>query len=386
MTDTRTGPVAVADTTTPTVQLIAFTRMLTQAGVPVSTEQARMFLRAAATLDAGYRDGLYWAGRATLCTDPADRPVFDEAFGAWFDTELVARSLRVLGSEAPVELSCTIAAPGSDNTAADDTDNTVLGAAAAGEVLRHRDIAELDASERSRLWQRVAALPARMPQRSGGRRRPAAHGRIDVRATLDRQRRRHGEMDRLCYQRTDVRVRPVTWLIDVSGSMAPYAEALLRLAHRLTAVDRHSCGRPKVETLTVGTRLTRVTSALRWEDSHTALDRAGEIVPDWSGGTQLADTIGAFVRRWAAPGLTRGGITVICSDGWERGDAEKLREQVGLVARLSHRLIWLNPHRGKPGYRPVQDGIAVSLPHCDRLVAGHTLAAFEEACAVIADA
>jgi uncharacterized protein with von Willebrand factor type A (vWA) domain len=370
----------------PTLQLVAFTRLLANAGLPVTADRTRTFLAAAAALDAGRRSGLYWAGRATLCAEPDDVATYDRAFEAWFGAE-PQPGAPTQPREPDRRVRRAVLEPGPGSTADDDpADSTVLSTAAGEELLRHRDIADLDPAQRDRLRRQFDRLPARMPLRGGGRRRPHRRGRIDVSATLARQRRRHGEIDRLCYRRAEPRVRPVTWLIDVSGSMAPYADALLRTAHRLTQIDRYGRGRPRVETFTMGTRLTRITPALRLADPDTGLQRAGQIVPDWSGGTLLGETLRAFVRRWAAPGLTRGGVTVICSDGWERGDPQLLGEQAELLARLSHRLIWLNPHRGKPGYRPVQAGIAASLPHCDRLVAGHSLAALETLCEVIADA
>ena len=71
--------------------------------------------------------------------------------------------------------------------------------------------------------------------------------------------------------------------MDVSASMRPYADAILRLAHLVSA----GAGRGKVEVFTLGTRLTRVTLPLRTSDPERALVRAGEQVPDWSGGTRL---------------------------------------------------------------------------------------------------
>ena len=46
--------------------------------------------------------------------------------------------------------------------------------------------------------------------------------------------------------------------------------------------------------------------------------------------------------------------------------------------RLAHRVVWVNPHRGKAGYEPVQQGIVAALPHIDDFVAGHSLATFAE--------
>jgi uncharacterized protein with von Willebrand factor type A (vWA) domain len=186
---------------------------------------------------------------------------------------------------------------------------------------------------------------------------------------------------RLAYRRRTVRPRRIVLLVDVSGSMQPYADALLRLAHRLvTALPR------RVEVFTLGTRLTRITAALRERQPDEAIAAAGRIVPDWSGGTRLGDVVEAFVRRWARRGPARGAVVVIASDGWERGDPRLLGEQLRLLRLLAHAIIWMNPHRGKPGYAPIQSGIRVSLPHLDQLVAGHSMAAFAELLEVIADA
>ena len=169
-------------------------------------------------------------------------------------------------------------------------------------------------------------------------------------------------------------------LVDVSGSMEPYADALLRLGHRMM----HTIG--MVEVFTIGTRLTRVTPAMRLRDPEQALRMAGHAVPDWSGGTRLGEALRAFTVRWGQRGTARGAVVVIASDGWERGDPRLLGEQVARLARLAHAVIWMNPHKGKAGYLPVQGGIAAALPNLDRLVAGHSRSSFAELMTVVADA
>ena len=101
-------------------------------------------------------------------------------------------------------------------------------------------------------------------------------------------------------------------------------------------------------------------------------------MPDWSGGTRLGETLKVFLDRWGRRGLARGAVVVVFSDGWERGDAASLGEQVRRLRAVAHRVVWVNPHRGKQGYEPVQAGIVAVLPHVDDFVAGHSLATFEE--------
>jgi uncharacterized protein with von Willebrand factor type A (vWA) domain len=160
-------------------------------------------------------------------------------------------------------------------------------------------------------------------------------------------------------------------LVDVSGSMQPYADSLLRFAHAASRLH------PGTEVFTLGTRLTRVTTALRLREADAAMAELSAAVPDWSGGTRLGEQLRAFLVRWGRRGCARGAVVVICSDGWERGDPELLADQMGQLARLAHRVIWVNPHRGLPGFEPRAAGMAAALPHVDALVAGHSLAAYE---------
>ena len=77
---------------------------------------------------------------------------------------------------------------------------------------------------------------------------------------------------------------------------------------------------------------------------------------------------------------------MVFSDGWERGDAGLLGEQMQRLQRIAHRVVWVNPHRGKAGYEPLQGGVVAALPHCDEFVAGHSLRSFAEVLEVVARA
>jgi uncharacterized protein with von Willebrand factor type A (vWA) domain len=114
--------------------------------------------------------------------------------------------------------------------------------------------------------------------------------------------------------------------------------------------------------------------------------RAGEQVPDWSGGTRLGETLQIFLDRWGRRGPARGAVVVVMSDGWERGDADLLAEQMRRLRRLAHRVVWANPHRGRADYQPIQAGIVAALPHVDDFIAGHSMAAFEKVLEAVSDA
>jgi uncharacterized protein len=186
-----------------------------------------------------------------------------------------------------------------------------------------------------------------------------------------------GEPARLLRHAYRRRPRRLVLLLDVSGSMEPYADALLRFAH--VAARR----RTGTEVFTIGTRLTRISRELRRQDADLALAAVAKAVPDWSGGTRLGELLRAFLDRWGQSGTARGAVVVFASDGWERGDPQVLAEQMARLRRLAHRVVWVNPHRGKPGFAPLTAGMAAALPHIDEFVSGHSLAAYEELAAVL---
>ena len=136
----------------------------------------------------------------------------------------------------------------------------------------------------------------------------------------------------------------------------------------------------------MSTRLTRITRQLRARDAELALAAAGTAIPDWSGGTRLGEGLQAFLDLWGQRGTARRAVVLIASDGWERGDAALLGDQMARLARLAHRVIWVNPHRGKDGFAPVTSGMVAALPYIDDLLAGHTLDALHTLADVIAHA
>ena len=358
--------------------LLGFTRALRAAGVAVTHDRSQTFLRAVAAVGVGDQQATYWAGRATLCASPEDGAVYDKVFWAWFydDGSTVTGERRQ--PPPPVQqapLPDTEDAGGKGAAA----DEVVRVAASDADILRHRDIATLDVVEKARLSRLFGRLHPAAPQRTSYRRTRSRRGHVDTDATLRRTLAHLGEPLELRHRRRGLKHRRVVLLVDVSGSMGPYADSLLRLAHRVVQ-------RVPAEVFSIGTRVTRLTRSLRLRDADKALAAAGDVVPDWSGGTRLGEGLDFYLRRWGQRGMARGAVVVVFSDGWERGDAGLLGEQMARLHRLAHAVVWVNPHKGAEGYQPVQQGMAAALPHVDHFVAGHSMAAFERVLRVVADA
>ena len=359
--------------------LLAFAAAVRAAGVKVSAERSRSFVDAVSHLSIDNRSDVFWAGRATLCAAPEDLDSYQRTFERWFTP------VRAVPQAEKVAAATVQAAALEDDDEAPDgselSEESLRAIASRRELLRHRDVATLDAAERTLLHQLFDELAVTLPSRLSRRKQRWRTGRIDSVSSLRAQLRRGGEPGPLKYRRTPRRPRRIAWLIDVSGSMSPYADSLLRLVHHVLQAAPHH-----VEVFTLGTRLTRVTSALRVPDADDALAVAGSTVPDWSGGTRLGEVLGAFNERWGQRAVVRNAVVIIVSDGWERGDPALLGRQVERLHQVARRVIWANPHRDKPGYEPVQQGIRAVLPHVDDFIGGHSLKSFEELLAVMGNA
>ncbi len=366
-------------TTDPVTSVVSLGRRLRLAGVPATPDRVHAFASAVACLDPMRGDDVYWAGRLTLCADPDDIARYDAVFSAWLRGATGLRGPRIPQTITIVKQAVTARMDGERDSGTDsDADDQQHGLAATElDILRQRDVAKLSAAQRAEIRRHLALLDPVGPPRVSRRHRPARRGPLDSHRTVRAMLARGGEPARLRRHQRGVRPRRLVFLIDVSGSMAAYADALLRFAH--AAVRR----RRATEVFTMGTRLTRISRELRHRDPDMALAAAGDAVPDWSGGTRLGEQLKAFCDRWGQRGAARGALVVVGSDGWERGDAALLGEQMARLHRLAHRVVWVNPHVGVPGFAPATAGMAAALPYIDDLVAGHSLAAYEELAALL---
>jgi uncharacterized protein with von Willebrand factor type A (vWA) domain len=362
--------------------MTGFAHALRAAGVAADPTRLTTALEALTHVDVLDAQQVYWTGRVTLCAEPDDLPRYDAVFDAWFR----GRPPSLPGPQPPqppgrvVELRPIGGAAPEDADPADE-DDQLRTAASDTEILRHRDVATLSDLERDEINRLIAILAPRVGLRRTRRHRPHGRDRIDVPRTVRAMLRDGGEPATLARVRPRVKPRRLVLLLDVSGSMSPYADVLLRFAH--AAVRVAPAG---TEVFTVSTRLTRITRQLRLRDPDQALAAAGTAIPDWSGGTRLGESLKAFLDLWGQRGTARRAVVVVASDGWERGDATLLGEQMARLARLAHRVVWVNPHRGKTGFAPVTAGMTAALPSVDELLAGHTLDALHTLADVIARA
>jgi len=374
---------APAPAASPADIAVAFTQVLRGIGLSVPTSCTHTF--AAALCETGLTDRTttYWVGRSTLVRRMEDIALYDRAFAVFFEGR------RSDVDEEPVEeLTISIAvdtdddsADGNDGAADGNDDEVIELRFSATETLRHKDFADYSPDELAHAHELMTHLRLVGAPRASLRQGPTSRrtSMPDIRRTVRSAIRAGGEPIERHHLAPTPRLRRLVLLLDVSGSMEPYARALLRFVHAAVA------GRQKVEAFTMGTRLTRITRELTSRDPDIALDAAGRRVVDWSGGTRLGADLREFNDQWGVRGLARNSIVVILSDGWDRGEPDELGEQMQRLHRVTHRLIWVNPLKVTPGYAPLARGMAAALPHVDRFVEGHSIAAIEELTRVISE-
>ncbi len=357
---------------------VGFARVLRRLDIATPLDSVLTFINALSLVGIEDRNSVYWAGRTTLVRRPEDIAMFDKAFNVfWEHRESVVADDE---EQLKVTLALDTEDEGSADGNADASDDPTITLRFSGvETLRDKDFADYSNDEMQQAQLFMESLRMAGPPRPSLRMKPTrSRGkRPDMRATVRASLAASGEPMRRHWVTKGDKPRRIVFLLDISGSMEPYARALVRFVHAGVA------GRQRVEAFTLGTRLTRITRELSSKDPDRALRAAGENVRDWSGGTRLGETLRLFNNEWGVRGMARGAIVVVLSDGWDRGDPIVLAEQMERLHRVSFRIVWVNPLKVTPGYAPLARGMAAALPYVDDFVEGHSLDALEQLTKVI---
>jgi uncharacterized protein with von Willebrand factor type A (vWA) domain len=389
----------------------AFGVALHAAGLPVGPDRCERMARAVMVMNATSLAEVRACALATMVSDPGQLPTFDRVFAAIFGgpspfgSQLppVLPALPRRGSDgasAPLASSSTETGGWASGTQIDEAGSPSGGelpeapalrrVASATERLRSRDFTELSRAELHQLVSLMRELALAIPPRRTFRYRgPRKGSRPDLRRTMRQAQRYGGEVIQLSRQARVLRTRRLVVLCDISGSMEPYARALLMLMYVLYgaqsqgAQSRQHGAQSRPELFSFATRLTRLTPALAAASPDTMLAKAGEAAPGWSSGTRIGAALKEFNDRYGAPGMARGAVVLIISDGWETGDPELLGQQMARLARLTHRIVWANPRTQSPRYRPEVGGMAAAWPFCDAVVSAHNLDALNDLLAAL---
>ena len=377
-----------------------FGAALRLAGLPVGPGRSERFAAAVALVRPSNRRDLFSCALATLVStkDQADilKAVFIEVFGPLEQAGLPAGlpgpstgpagqpelqgQLAEPAGESTLDLLGSVAESPEAGDAADDGLQILrpyLGSTV--ERLAGTDFAELSDAELAHLAVAMRKITLAVPNRRSRRRDTRSGGRrIDVRSTLRQARRTGGHAFRLIGEEPSARPRRLVVLCDISGSMEPYARAMIQLLYC-------AAGGASAEVFSFATRLTRLTTALARTTPAVAIARAAQAAPDWHGGTRLGEALKEFNDRYGRRGMARGAVVLIISDGWDTGDPEIVRREMRRLSLVAFRIVWMNPRTKSVSYEPLAGGMAAAWPYCDAVVSGHTLEAVSHLAAALAD-
>ena len=358
--------------------LVEFGDELRSAGIVVGTNDAMTYVEAVSMINPADLVDVYWAGRGTLVNRRDQIPVYNRIFQKFFlDVEAAAESELKTMMRATTALSATLEVPSPDPGQGEESkeEEARLGYMASGaQVWRNKAFAACTDQELATIRRIVSDIRLTPPRRRTRRTLSSKNGpRFDPRRMALEIMRSHGDPIKLFKQQRRMRIRPLVFILDVSGSMSDYSRNLLQFAYSARrAAD-------KVEVFCFGTRLTRITKSLDRRKPDDALNLAAAAVFDWDGGTRIGESLNQFIKRWGRRGLSRGSIVVICSDGLDRGDPALLESSMEKLSRLCHRIVWMNPHKGdEENFKPNSLGMMVADPFIDEVFSGHNLASLEE--------
>jgi uncharacterized protein with von Willebrand factor type A (vWA) domain len=341
--------------------LLGFGRLLRRCGFPVAPEQMSGFMQAVTLLGPRSMADIHEAALATLAPPPDRRDEFEAHFQSYF----YGNTAAVVEGEADEENRIK------DDGGAGEEEVQVARQEEGGELasgaerLSARDFLQRDGDWLTAFRRKLAsALPARRSFRTV---RTHARGKLDLRRSLREIVSADGDVPSPLLRRRQTVPRKLLLLIDVSGSMKLHTSDYLKLAH--AAVQ----GADRAEIFTFGTRLTRITSALRIRDRDQALARVAALVDDWDGGTRMGPTLLAFLSVPRFSAFARGAAVVILSDALERGDHAELEMAMRRLSARAFRLSLATPLAGDPRFQPATAALRAMLPVLDDLVDGSSV-------------
>lgn len=380
---------------------VGFGRELRRAGLAVDVGAEIDFARALGLVDIGDREVVRAAGAAVFTRRRDDRPVYDRVFDRYWRRRSLLPNLEAPGTDQRPEAIPSDegtpqdgAMPGDerselpedrqgipiptdgepdDDSTAPDVVTISPDAYSRSETMRHRDFDRMTAQELREAERLVDLLEPRLELRRTRRYELHRHGRrLAPREMFRRNLGNGGEILTWVWRRKVQRPRPLVVICDISGSMERHSRLLLRFIQALSASST-----VKAESFVFGTRLTRVTRLLKDRNRDRALAKVADTVTDWAGGTRIGESFHEFNHKWARRTLRSSGVVIVISDGWDRGDPRLVETETARLRRNCHRLVWLNPLAGTPGYQPLAAGMRAAYPYVDDFLAAGTVASLE---------
>ena len=366
-------------------QITDFCRLLRQMDINVTTTNQLSWCKSVELIDIGERDVFYHTARTNLITQEADRETFDIAFNLFWryprtefqavDTEQKTPEPSSLQDLSDISDEQDVLEQWSDSETEDDAEGEEDESTAYSveEALTRKDFSEFTTEDMEKAREIVAKLAAVLATKLSRRKIVGKKGKIiDFRRSWRKSLAHGGEPLELIRKQQKIKKTKILLLCDVSGSMDCYAKFLIQFIYGMQKELK------EVDVAVFSTHLTDITGLLRRKGLAEGLNEVANVVPDWSGGTKIGESLLEFYRQFAPSFSAYRSVVILISDGWDRGDVDVLRHSMEMLHRHAYRLIWLNPLLGSDGYQPICRGIRTALPYVDYFLPAHNLESLAE--------
>ena len=362
-------------------QITDFCRLLRQMDINVTTTNQLSWCKSVALIDIGEREAFYHTARTNLITKEADLKTFDLAFNLFWRYPRPDFQAVDTGDATPEPSSLQDLSDATDEQDmieqwldAETEDDEEEGAEddplaySVEEVLTRKDFSEFTKEDMEQAREIVAKLAAVLATKLSRRKVVGKKGKIiDFRRSWRKSLVHGGEPLELLRKQQKIKKTKILLLCDVSGSMDCYAKFLIQFIYGMQQELK------EVEVAVFSTHLTNITGLLQRKGLAEGLNEVANVVPDWSGGTKIGESLLEFYRQFAPSFSAYRSVVILISDGWDRGDVDVLRHSMEMIHRHAYRLIWLNPLLGSDGYQPICRGIRTALPYVDYFLPAHNL-------------
>ncbi len=362
-------------------QITDFCRLLRQMDINVTTTNQLSWCKSVELIDIGERDAFYHTARTNLITKEADIKTFDLAFNLFWryprpdfqavdtgDATPEPSSLQDLSDATDEQdmIEQWLDTDTEEDEAEGEEDDPI--AYSVEDVLTQKDFSEFTSEDMEKAREIVAKLAAVLATKLSRRKVVGKKGKtIDFRRSWRKSLAHGGEPLELVRKQQKIKKTKILLLCDVSGSMDCYAKFLIQFIYGMQQELR------EIEVAVFSTHLTNITGLLQRKGLAEGLNEVANVVPDWSGGTKIGESLLEFYRQFAPSLSAYRSVVILISDGWDRGDVDVLQRSMEMLHRHAYRLIWLNPLLGSDGYQPICRGIRTALPYVDYFLPAHNL-------------
>ncbi|MCE2433616.1 MAG: VWA domain-containing protein [Candidatus Latescibacteria bacterium] len=356
-------------------RVVGFSRALHTAGVEVNAGNLIDLCDSFRHISLHNRSDFYAAARATLVSRYDDLETFDEVFRAFWARPILPDDMTLTDTEAGGDPDLDVQADVNEVVDTADLHEEAEGEGESEEVgyspdeaLMGKDLAAMSDREIEQARKVIHEIVNIIANRRSRRRVPENRGaELDFRRTWRRNALYGSDGVELMMKRRRIKKTRLMLLCDVSGSMDCYSRFLIRFIYALKREIRD------VEVGVFSTRMTAISRLLKTKGIEESLVEVADTVHDWAGGTDIGGCLREFNDQFARDMLHSRTVMIIVSDGWDRGDPDLMRQEMARLRKRVHKLMWLNPLLGTPGYQPLCLGMKTALPYLDYFLPAHNL-------------